>query len=173
VTFVYLHAGTPFAKKGEMQMTLPRMDLPVGIVEWEVFVPDTYSVRAFDGNVIDRRSVDVGFVSTSGMASGVGSGIGAGSAGGVSGGVVPGVFRSAVMAAMGEIRGRATDSTGAVLPGVTIVLEPAASGSTGDGRRVASLRSGDDHTTGRFRHGWDVRVRSAAQEARRDACRVV
>src|SRR6185503_11873351 len=57
VTFVYLHAGTPFAKKGEMQMTLPRMDIPVSIVEWEVFVPDNYSVRAVDGNVIDRGSM--------------------------------------------------------------------------------------------------------------------
>ena len=39
VSFVYLHAGTPFARKGDMQMTLPKMDMPVGIVEWEVFVP--------------------------------------------------------------------------------------------------------------------------------------
>src|SRR5262249_1082913 len=37
------------------QMTLPKMDLPIGIVEWEVFVPDTYSVRGVGGNVIDRR----------------------------------------------------------------------------------------------------------------------
>jgi hypothetical protein len=130
VTFVYLHAGTPFAKKGEMQMTLPRMDLPVGIVEWEVFVPDTYSVRAFDGNVIDRRSVDIALASTSRAGSGIGADIGPGSAGGVSGGAAPGVFRSAVMAAMGEIRGRATDSTGAVLPGVTIVLEAGRSHQT-------------------------------------------
>lgn len=63
VTFVYLHAGTPFARKGEMQMTLPRMDIPVGIIEWEVFVPDNYSVRARDGNVIDRRSIDGAFMS--------------------------------------------------------------------------------------------------------------
>ena len=56
VAFVYLHAGTPFGKKGELGMTLPRMDIPVGIVEWEVFVPDNYSVRPIDGNVIDRRA---------------------------------------------------------------------------------------------------------------------
>ena len=57
VTFVYLHAGTPFEKKGEMQMTLPRMDIPVGLVEWEVFMPANYSVRATDGNVIERSRV--------------------------------------------------------------------------------------------------------------------
>ena len=54
VAFVYLHAGTPFLRKGDMQMTLPKMDIPVGIVEWELFVPELYSVRAIDGNVIDR-----------------------------------------------------------------------------------------------------------------------
>jgi hypothetical protein len=56
VAFVYLHAGTPFLRKGDMQMTLPRMDIPVGIVEWELFVPELYSVRATDGNVIDRAA---------------------------------------------------------------------------------------------------------------------
>lgn len=52
VSFVYVHAGTPFARKGDMQMTLPRMDIPVGVVEWELFVPDRYSASRFDGNVI-------------------------------------------------------------------------------------------------------------------------
>jgi hypothetical protein len=35
-----------------MRMTLPRMDLPVTIVEWEVFVPEMYRVDRFDGDVI-------------------------------------------------------------------------------------------------------------------------
>jgi hypothetical protein len=52
VSFVYLHAGSPFLKKGDMRMTLPRMDLPVTIVEWEVFVPEMYRVDRFDGDVI-------------------------------------------------------------------------------------------------------------------------
>jgi hypothetical protein len=56
VSFVYLHAGSPFAKKGDLQMALPRMDVPIGIVEWELFVPDNYSVKAIDGNVIDRAA---------------------------------------------------------------------------------------------------------------------
>ena len=67
VSFVYLHAGTPFAKKGDIEMTLPRMDMPVGIVEWEVFVPDNYSVRAIDGNVIDRRSIEIASFSSGGV----------------------------------------------------------------------------------------------------------
>ena len=54
VSFVYMHAGSPFARKGEIQMTLPKMDVPIGVVEWELFVPDSYNVKATDGNVIDR-----------------------------------------------------------------------------------------------------------------------
>ena len=53
MSFVYLHAGTPFAKKGDMQMTLPKMDIPVGIVEWEVFVPERYSMQSIGGNAIE------------------------------------------------------------------------------------------------------------------------
>jgi hypothetical protein len=59
VSFVYLHAGSPFARKGDLQMALPRMDVPIGIVEWELFVPDNYSVKAIDGNVIDRAAFPV------------------------------------------------------------------------------------------------------------------
>ena len=55
VSFVYLHAGTPFAKKGELPMSLPKMDIPVGILEWETFVPDRYNVQTIGGNVMDRR----------------------------------------------------------------------------------------------------------------------
>src|SRR5262245_8736133 len=53
VSFVYLHAGTPFARKGDIAMALPRLDLPIGIVNWEVFVPERYSAHAIDGNAID------------------------------------------------------------------------------------------------------------------------
>ncbi|HEX7138494.1 MAG TPA: hypothetical protein VF219_11630, partial [Vicinamibacterales bacterium] len=59
VSFVYMHAGSPFGRKGDLQMTLPRMDVPIGIVEWELFVPDSYSVKAIDGNVIDRSAFPV------------------------------------------------------------------------------------------------------------------
>ena len=52
VSFVYLHAGPAFAKKGEMQMTLPRMDVPVSVVEWELFLPDQYRADRFAGTAI-------------------------------------------------------------------------------------------------------------------------
>jgi hypothetical protein len=55
MSFVYMHAGTPFQKKGDIQMTLPKMDIPIGVVEWELFVPEQYSARAIDGTMIDTR----------------------------------------------------------------------------------------------------------------------
>ena len=117
VSFVYLNTGTPFARKGDMSMRLPKMDMPVGIVEWEVFVPDSYSVRAVDGNVIERSAMDrelrVGRVESSRY--------------GASGGVV---MPPAANALPGQIRGRTTDRGGAALAGVTIMLDAGGSSQT-------------------------------------------
>jgi hypothetical protein len=52
VSFVYLHAGTAFAKKGDMQMSLPRMDVPISVVEWELFLPGEYRADKFGGSAI-------------------------------------------------------------------------------------------------------------------------
>src|SRR5207249_6907671 len=129
VSFVYLHAGTPFAKKGDLQMTLPKMDVPVGIVEWEVFVPENYSARAIDGNVLDRRlsdrtlklkSVDTEHGVDRGQGFGFGPGSGSGTGPGVAAGVFGGTVTITAQALPGQIRGRATDSAGANLPGVSI-----------------------------------------------------
>jgi hypothetical protein len=111
VSFVYLHPGTPFARKGDLRMTLPQMDIPVGLLEWEVFVPENYSVRAIDGNVIDRREAGVARVWPT--------------AAGIGGGRIEGDIQisSSRLGQQGQIRGRATDAAGAFLPGVTIVLE--------------------------------------------------
>jgi len=51
VSFVFLHAGSPFAKKGGSELALPKMDMPVGMIEWEVFLPSKYKVADFGGNV--------------------------------------------------------------------------------------------------------------------------
>ena len=109
VTFVYLHAGTPFAKKGDLEMTLPRMDIPIGIVEWEVFVPDSYSARAVGGNVIDRRRITTR-ASNDALRP----------IADAQGGVVAHVHLDVLP---GQIRGRVTDANGGVLPGATIALD--------------------------------------------------
>jgi hypothetical protein len=120
VSFVYLHAGTPFARKGDLRMSLPKMDVPVGEVEWEVFAPENYSLRTTGGNVIEQTAFDSSLVA---FHSGTGSGGGAGTGISVGGGTGGGTYRPGFgIASPGEIRGRVADASGAVLPGVTIEL---------------------------------------------------
>ena len=123
VSFVYLHAGTAFAKKGEMQMTLPRMDVPVSVVEWELFLPDQYRADRFTGTAIAAYLVaesSMGSIATALPIDGVGMG----------------------EAVAGQIAGRAMDAQGGVIPGATIVAEVSGQRRTtvtgADGRYVIS-----------------------------------
>ena len=151
VSYVYLHAGAPFARKGELQMALPRMDIPVGLVEWEMFVPDRYVVEAFDGNVINRAVLASAQrkgnkrADQNGIGSGFGSGIAGGASGGVTGGIVGGlrspdgggVYMSVIPGALpGQIHGLVKDAAGSPLPGATIVLDAGSS-------RQAAVSAGD------------------------------
>lgn len=52
VSFVFLHAGAPFAKKGGSELALPKMDIPVSLLQWEVFLPEQYKVKDFGGDAI-------------------------------------------------------------------------------------------------------------------------
>jgi Carboxypeptidase regulatory-like domain len=122
VSFVYLHAGTPFAKKGDMQMILPKMDLPVGIVEWELFVPDRYRADRFEGSMMPAVLVEgAPVVPSGGLSVGIGSGRGSGLGDGVGGGAGGVLF--AVQD--GQIAGRVADASGLVIPGATITVEGA------------------------------------------------
>jgi len=62
VSFVFQHAGAPFAKKGGAELALPGMDIPIGLLNWEVFLPAQCKVENFGGNALpaDRvpRAVD-------------------------------------------------------------------------------------------------------------------
>src|SRR4029453_18782034 len=49
VSFVYVQTASPFGKKGRAELSLPRMDVPVSLVEWEMFLPGQYRVKRFDG----------------------------------------------------------------------------------------------------------------------------
>ena len=102
VSFVYLHTASPFAGKGDMQMLLPRMDMPINIVEWELFVPDRYRVDRFAGNVLKADLVEP---------------FGSGSEREDS-------SHPAVLGASpGQIVGRVTDTAGSVVPGVSVIAD--------------------------------------------------
>ena len=52
VSFVFMHSGTPFAKKGGSEISLPKMDVPIDLLQWEVFLPEQYKVKDFGGDAI-------------------------------------------------------------------------------------------------------------------------
>src|SRR5246500_5526427 len=57
VSFVFMHSGTPFAKKGGADLSLPSMDIPISLLNWEVFLPQRYKVKDFGGDVIAANRV--------------------------------------------------------------------------------------------------------------------
>ena len=118
VSFVYLHAGQAFGKRGESQMLLPKLDLPVSVLEWEVFLPDRYSTKPIAGNVLPAALVPAAYAQT-GYGTGSGSGMGPGTGGGTGGGSYMAFLSNA---RAGQIIGRVTDPLGGGLPGVTITL---------------------------------------------------
>ena len=52
VSFVYLNSGTRFAKSGAYEMELPKLDVPVNLLTWEISLPDRLEVRQFGGNAL-------------------------------------------------------------------------------------------------------------------------
>ena len=140
VSFVYLHAGQPFAKRGDAAVLLPKMDLPVSVLEWELFTPERYSVKPIDGNVmpaaVAERAAAAGpppFVA--GLSGGVAGGSGGGSYRPGPGQALP---PWGVSIGPGQIVGRVSDATGAAVPGTTITVT--------DGRsRLAATTDADGY----------------------------
>jgi hypothetical protein len=147
VSYVYMHAGTPFQRRGDMQMALPRMDLPVSLVEWELFVPDRYRADRFEGNAIDASLLPR---PTTGE--GYGTGAGAGGGAGFGGAARPRLPRAPLMLPNGSIGGYVVDPGGVPLPGVTIVVRAGGAAQTAvtdsNGRYLVSgVQSGPNTVT--------------------------
>jgi hypothetical protein len=52
VSFVFMDSGAPFAKRGGSELSLPSMDIPISLLEWELFLPEQYKVKDFGGDAI-------------------------------------------------------------------------------------------------------------------------
>lgn len=52
VSFVYSGSGTRFAKRGAYDMRLPKLDIPVNLLTWEVSLPERLEVKQFGGNAL-------------------------------------------------------------------------------------------------------------------------
>ncbi|MCU1254250.1 MAG: hypothetical protein JWM83_549 [Candidatus Angelobacter sp.] len=64
VSFVFMDAGTPFAKKGGSELSLPSMDVPISLLEWELFLPEQYKVKDFGGDAIAAYLLPMPMVET-------------------------------------------------------------------------------------------------------------
>jgi len=60
VSFVYLSAGVPFAKSGAYELGLPKLDVPVNLLMWEVFLPERLDVKQFGGNALSASLLPSG-----------------------------------------------------------------------------------------------------------------
>lgn len=120
VSFVFLHSGAPFAKKGGAELTLPNMDVPISLVQWEVFLPEQYKVKDFGGNVIAANLVAPAF--REGDLAMNGRNFGAFERLNVS--------RDLESLAPGQVGGYVTDPTGAVVPNAQVTATSTASGLT-------------------------------------------
>jgi len=120
VSFVFMHSGTPFAKKGVSELTLPGMDVPISLLHWEVFLPERYQVKNFGGDVIAAGLLPAaGFdrLQTFGYGGPVGPGLG--------GGVATGTFVFAgdrLERFPGQIGGVVVDPSGAAISGAQVTV---------------------------------------------------
>ncbi len=127
VSFVFLHSGAPFAKKGGSELSLPRMDVPINLLQWEVFLPEQYKVKDFGGDVMSANLVPPAFQEG---APAVGIGAGGGIGGGTGGGVFRANASANVAAYPGQLGGVVLDPTSAAISGAHVTVTNSETGFT-------------------------------------------
>jgi hypothetical protein len=134
VSFVFLHSGAPFAKKGDSDISLPKMDVPIGVLEWELFLPEQFKVKDFSGNAMSASLLPAHYELYTGNSvesSGTGGGYGAGIVGGeirklpLNGGDFTSVMTLAPGVALlaGQLGGYVLDPSGAVIPNAQVEVQ--------------------------------------------------
>jgi len=126
VSFVYLTSGAKFAKAGAYDMNLPRLDIPINLLTWEVSLPERIQVKQFGGNALSAELVPEATLN----ALIDGSENDAGYTGG-------GVRTDLASVGAGQIGGVIVDPNGAVIPGAEVTVNT----QTG---RALNTRSNDD-----------------------------
>jgi hypothetical protein len=109
-----MHSGTPFAKKGGSDLSLPKMDIPINLLQWEVFLPEQYKVKDFGGDAIAANLLPPASQDVSGAESETdGFGIPA---------APPILNYESVSLFPGQLGGIIVDSSGAVVPNTRITV---------------------------------------------------
>ena len=127
VSFAYLHAGAALARKGRAEIALPRLDVPVSVLSWELFLPERYKVKDFGGDVLRADLLPWWEPQGAVVATRMG-GVMGGVAGGAAGGTAhsrppasPPPPLSLPVAQPNQVRGVVTDASGGPLPGARVV----------------------------------------------------
>jgi hypothetical protein len=55
VSFVYLSSGAVFTKNGSYELRIAKLDVPINLMTWEVFLPDRLEVKQFGGNALSAN----------------------------------------------------------------------------------------------------------------------
>lgn len=125
VSFVFMHSGTPFAKKGGSELSLPSMDVPISLLEWELFLPDQYKVKDFGGDAIAAYLLPPPMVEEDGIAMDqisnspmYGPAVPPPPA---MAQIAPGIVNVQNLSA-GQIGGIVLDASGGVIPGAVVVV---------------------------------------------------
>ena len=118
VSFVFMHSGSPFAKKGGSEISLPGMDIPINVLEWEIFLPEQYKVKDFGGDAISASLVPVP--------------VEEGRAGSELIQIAPGVANNYNVESLsaGQLGGIVTDQSGAVVANTRITVTSLDTGSS-------------------------------------------
>jgi hypothetical protein len=117
VSFVFMHSGAPFAKKGGSEISLPKMDVPITVLQWEVFLPEQYKVKDFGGDALAANLLPESFqaVGVRGFVAGsFQAGVGVG--GSVGDNIEP------LRLLPGQLGGYIIDPSGAILPNAQVTV---------------------------------------------------
>jgi hypothetical protein len=132
VSFVFLHSGAPFAKKGGSELSLPSMDMPISVLEWEVYLPEQYKVRDFKGDAISASLLPTARADLNGVLADVPLVVDSARMGDVN--VVTksgsGAYRYSPSLLPGQIGGMIVDPQGAVIFGAKVRVTSKDSGVT-------------------------------------------
>lgn len=144
VSFVFMHSGAPFAKKGGSDISLPKMDVPISVLEWELFLPDQYKVKDFSGDAISASLLPPEYLGYMGVGGSFQAGVGVGATSGA-GFVNPTtdtlsmngrnfsqlvVLTPGVALEPGQIGGFVIDPSGAVITNASIEVTNTTTGNT-------------------------------------------
>jgi hypothetical protein len=112
VSFVFMDSGAPFAKKGGSELSLPKMDVPITVLHWEVFLPEQYKVKDFGGDALAASLLPAASEGVAGAASV--EFYDAGAAGGAADRIAP------LQLLPGQLGGYIIDPSGATVRGAQI-----------------------------------------------------